>query len=190
MSKLLIRFLSDENSTNWFQVNLLFENEEVCYYNLVINDDKDEYHFSQNVRGGEWYNFDVNKFFKYKVELLKFDGKKINVIEREIFHINKHNFNIILRSDDPLDIKIWKFYLWLLQIKYNYRFNIIENEYPDQTYEDFVEISRYSYDKYLKKSEEPLTDDYSSITIISKLFGIVDDDSEIRNHPWLVEYVS
>lgn len=191
MNNFFIRFLSDENSVNWFQVNLLFNDEVNCYYNLIVSDDKDIIHNAQGVAGnGNWYNYDFNKIFKYKIKLLKFDGENISLMDQDFFDIKNHNLNIILKSDNEKDIKIWKYYLWLIQIKFNFKFNIIENYTPEQSFGDYVEISRLAYDNYLIKSEKPLTDDYSSLTIITTLFDIIDDNSDIINHPWLVKYIS
>ena len=70
----------------------------------------------------------------------------------------------------------WKEYLLTIESKLNTKFNIIINDgflKFDNTH-DYVEISRASYDNYLKRSATPLTDDYSSLTIVKSLFDIID----------------
>jgi len=69
------------------------------------------------------------------------------------------------------------------------KFNIIENKKIDQIFEDYVEISRMAYDTYLKSSKK-ITEDYSSLKIITTLFDVLDDNCEIINHPWLINYIS
>lgn len=181
-----VRFLYDEKSINWLQIIFVGGTIDNSY-NAIISGNNDELYYATKIVPNTWWNYSFNKIFKYNVKVLEFDGDDISVMCEKNFDIKNHNFNISLKSEDEKEIKIWKYYLWLLQLKLDTKFNIIVNcDFEDQNYGDFVEISRKSYDNYLKKCHEPLTDDYSSLTIIRKIFNIVEDDSDIINHPWLI----
>jgi len=179
-----VRFLSDENSVNWFQLTF-YGGLENHYYSIIISDNKDDIYHCVSVENQNWYNYDPNKIFQYNIKLLQFDGETIQLVDETNFNIKNHNFNIILKSESEKEIKIWKFYLWLLQLKMNVKFNIVVNEDLEQNDGDYFEISKNAYDNYLKKTDTPLTDDYSSITIITSMFNVLDDNSDILNHTWL-----
>jgi hypothetical protein len=180
-----VRFLYDDKSVNWFQI-IFVGGASDCYYNAVTSGNNDELYYAVKIYPKTWWNYDFNKIFNYNVKILQFDGDEISVMCEKNFDIKKHNFNITLKSEDEKQIRIWKYYLWLIQLKLGVQFNIIVNEdFENQDYGDYVEISRKSYDNYLRKCRHPLTDDYSSLTIIRKVFNIIEDDSEIVNHPWL-----
>lgn len=181
-----IRFFN-ENSINWFQITFFFQEEVDCYYNMIVSDESESVYYASNIKSGFWYSYNFGKAFKYNVKLLKFDGDNITAICEDNFNIKDHNINVILKSDNEQEIKIWKYYFWLLQIKLNYKINIFINEdCSSNDIDTFVEISKESYINYLKKSETPLTDDYSSLTIISNLLDIADDKTKILNHPWFL----
>ena len=183
-----VRFINDENSINWFQTTIYYDNfdNENSYFDIVVQDDTDTIYYAMLVHNNNWYNFQFDKIFNYKIKCLIFDGDTIKVLDEIKFDIKKHNFNIVLKSDNKEEIKIWKYYLWLVQIKLDVKFNIKVNEYFQfDNVNDFVEISRKSYEMYLKRSEKPLNNDFSSLTIITSLFDILDDNSDILNHPWL-----
>lgn len=175
--------MSDERSINWFQINFHFQELPNCYYNVIVDDD-DYIYYSKNINSNNYYNYDYCKAFKYNIKLIQFDGEIIKLIHEEKFDFKKHNFNIILKSNDYKEIQIWKYYLLLVQLKLDVKINIILND-VSQDDGDYVEISKTAYNHYLNISDKPLTDDYSSITIISTLFNVIDDNSEIINHPWL-----
>ena len=180
-----VRFLYDEHSVNWFQI-IFIGGETNNYYNAITSGNNDELYYAVKIQTNTWWNYDFNKIFNYNIKILQFNGEDISVVSEKNFDVKNHIFNISLKSIDEKEIKIWKYYLWLLQLKMNTKFNIIVNDdFENQNYGDFVEISRKSYDNYLKKCHEPLTDDYSSLTIIRKIFNIIEDDSEIINHSWL-----
>jgi len=182
------RFICDNDSKNWFQITIP-ENylDDRCYYNAIISDENDTFYYDEIITNNKWFNFDVfGKVFKYNIKILKFDGDNITTFENYNFNIKNHNFNISLRSEDKNEIRIWKYYLWLIQIKYHIKFNIIENDILyDDSLSDFIEISKKSYSNYLKTCEKPITNDYSSLTIISTLFDILTDNYDIVNHPWI-----
>ena len=184
------RFVSYD-SMNYLQLSFDFNAQENEYYNIVISNENDDIFYSSNIENLHWYNFDFFKVFKYNLKFLKFDGDEIKFIHQEIFDPNNHNFNIMLKTDNDKEMKIWKYYLWLLQIKYGYKFNIIENENFENMddYNDYVEISMEAYKIFLRKQKNAIVNDYSSLTIISKLFDIIEDNSDIINHPWLKEYL-
>lgn len=177
-----VRFLTND-SINWFQVSFDFQELPNCTYSMIMYDNKNYIWYPQNIKSGMWYNYDFNKVFNYTVKLLQFDGDEIKVIDEKNFNIKNHDFNILLKSEDKKELQYWKYYLILIQLKLNVKFNI-KNELLNQDFGDYIEISRKAYDNYLKKCETPITDDYSSLTIIRSLFDIV-DDSDIINHPWL-----
>jgi len=180
-----ISFLYDNNDVNWFQFILSGDVDPVCYYNVEVNDDINDKHYAFSINHGQWKNLDFN-VFKYYVKLLKFCGGEISIINECVFDIKNHNFNISLISEDVKEIRIWKYYLWLIQLKMDCKFNIVVNERFEEQGDgnDYVCISRKAYDNYLLKSETPLTDDYSSLTIIRSIFKVV-DDSDIIKHPWI-----
>ena len=167
-------------------LTFFFQEEPDSYYNMIVSDEKESVYYASNIKSGFWHSYNFGKVFKYNVKILKFDGDSITTICEDIFNIKDHNMNVILKSDDEQEIKIWKYYLWLLQIKLNSKINIIINEDISNETDTFVEISKESYINYLKKSEKSLTDDYSSLTIISSLLDIADDKTEILNHPWFL----
>ena len=179
-----VRFFNDNESINWFQITFFFQDEPDCYYDVIVSDDIESVYYASLIKSGFWHSYNFGKAFRYNVRLLKFDGDNITTICEDNFDINDHTINVILKSDDEKEIKIWKYYLWLLQIKMNFKMNIFINEYISNDTDTFVEISEKSYINYLKKSEKPLTDDYSSLTIISSLLDIANDKTEILNHPW------
>lgn len=175
-----------DNSANLFYVTTHFQECENCYYNIIMSDDKDTIYYPANIKNGFWYRFDFDKVFRYNVKMLQFDGDNVKKIDEKYFSLKEHNFNIFLKSDDEKEIKFWKDYLLIMQLKFNTKFNIIHKYVSlENQIGDYVEISRDAYDIFLKKSYNSLTDDYSSLTIIRSLFNVVEDDSEIINHPWL-----
>ena len=182
-----VRFFNDSESVNWFQITFFFQEEIDCYYNMIVSDENESIYYASNIKSGFWYSYNFGKVFKYNVKILKFDGDNIKTVCEDNFNIKDHNINVMLRSDDEREIKIWKYYLWIIQIKLNKKINIFINEdYVLNDTDTFLEISNKSYINYLKKNETPLTDDYSSLTIISSLFDIADNKTEILNHPWFL----
>lgn len=182
-----VRFFC-ENSSNQTQITFHYNEEKNCYYNAIIKNDDESVFYAINVKSGFWNSFNFGKPFRYNINLLKFDGDVIKFIFNDNFDVKDHNFNITLKSDDEKQIKIWKYYLWLLQLKLNVKFNVIVNEEFDKNdTDDFVEISIPVYINLLKKSDKPIIDDYSSLTIISSILDIIEDKDklELFNHPWL-----
>ena len=185
-----IRFISDENSINWFQITMDYRDNN-CEYCISITDYKNSMCYTQPVENKKWYNYDFGNIFRYDVKLLKFGYDKIRIVNNAKFDIKNHNFNIILKSDDEKEIKIWKYYLWLIQLKLDVKFNIIESKnYIDENYIDVIEISKNAYDYHLKRFNNS-TNDYSSVKIITTLFDVLDDDkiSEILKHPWFSDII-
>jgi hypothetical protein len=79
-----------------------------------------------------------------------------------------------LKSDNMQEIKIWKDYLKLVESSLEINFDYIINQdlpEPDKIL-DTIEISKDRYDIFLRYSNRPLTNDYSSLTIIKTLFDI------------------
>lgn len=145
-----VRFVSDDSSMNWLQVNINFEKYKD--YVLSIFDEFDNIYHANSIEH-LWYNYTFGRVFKYDLKISLYGEDNVKT-ERMKFNINDHKFNIILISDNDQDIRIWKYYLWLIQIKYDVKFNIIENKKIDQIFEDYVEISRMAYDTYLKSSKK------------------------------------
>jgi len=159
------------------------------HYHLIMTDDEDDMYYAIVVEPGFWYNFNVN-VYKWNFKLLEFDGDEISILVEDKIDIEK--FNISLISDDEEEIKIWKYYLWLVQVKLGYKFDIIVNqEFLDNEFEegDYVEISRECYNNYIKKTTTPLRNDYSSLTIITTIFSVLNNEEkdEILNHDWLTK---
>jgi hypothetical protein len=178
-----IRFICDTNSVNWLQITTNY-NESSDYY-ISVSDDKNLMCHTIPVKNNMWYNYDFGYVFKYSIKLLKFGSDKVKIIKNEDFDIRNHNFNIILKSDDSNEIKTWKYYLWLIQLKFDVRFNIIENENIELEGET-IEISRAAYQYHLNKFY--IQNDYSSSTIIKTLFDVMHENEvkEILNHPWFI----
>lgn len=180
----IIRYLSDENSANWLQIS--FYCDKPHNYIVVVSDEEDNIIHTIDMTDELWHNFILN-VFSYNIKLLELSDDSFKIINEQKFDIKNHNFNIILKSENNDEIKIWKYYLWLIQLKLDVKFTIIVNEdFPTQDgcCCDFFEISRKAYDIYLENNSKS-TDDYSSINIITTLFDVIKDKSEILNHPWL-----
>jgi len=142
-------------------------------YNIKLT--KDSYSVANFVKcenGKAIINCYPGKFFKYKIKIISQIDDKLEIIKEEEFNINKHQFYLFLNSDNDQEIEIWKNYIKLvesiLSIKINYIINDIFN-----TSDDIIEISKNRYDNYIKESETPLRNDYSSLTIIKTLFDIL-----------------
>lgn len=181
-----IRFISDDDSINWLQITMNYKDCDSCDYCISVTDYKNSLCYTQPVENKMWYNYDFGNIFRYNVKLLKFGYDKTRIVNNAKFDIKNHTFNIILKSDDSKEIKIWKYYLWLIQLKLDVKFNIIESKnYVDENYIDIIEISKSAYDYHLKRFNNP-TNDYSSFTIIKTLFDVIDEDKvlEILKHPW------
>jgi len=161
-----------ENSINLFVVDFDFKEESNCYYNMIMSDNKNYIYYPGNVKGNFSYQYEFDKVFKYNVKLLQFDGEIIKLIDEKNFNIKNHNFTIILKSEIMKDLEIWNDYLMMVEARLGVKFNIT-NGYSQKNTKDAVEISRASYDNFLKKSIKPLTNDYSSLTIIKSLFDIL-----------------
>lgn len=176
------------DSDNYVKVGLNnFDDSK--HYHLIMSDDEDDMYYAVVVEPGFWYNFNVN-VYKWNFKLLEFDDNEIHVMVEDKFDFQ--NFNISLISDDEEEIKIWKYYLWLVQMKFDCKFEIIINkEFIDNEFDEgnYVKISRESYNNYIKKTTTPLRNDYSSLTIITTLFNVLNNEekNEILNHVWLTK---
>lgn len=169
------------NNMNSMRLIFQFQETQNCFYNAIIFDNNDNIYRNVDVSSGHWFDLYFDNFFKYKIKLLSFDGNIVKIMYEKSFDINDHNFLISLQSTNKDDIDIWKNYLLLVESALNVKFKIIINgKIPINNKMDVVEISRYKYDLYLKHSNMPLTEDYSSLTIIKKLFYILDDESDIK----------
>lgn len=113
------------------------------------------------------------KFFKYNIKLILQENDNLILLEEIKFDKNKHKFFIILISENDEEIQIWKNYLKLAESVLNIKIDYIINSKSNKQ-DDIIEISKNKYDIYLKQSEIPLRDNYSSLTIIKTLFDIFD----------------
>jgi hypothetical protein len=180
---LLPKFLNDSNSINWTQLNIFAKNNKSI---ISILDTKRYICYNVNFGENDWYNFDFGNIFKYDIKVVSFNGDNSKeIIYHKKFDIRNHKFNIALKSENNNEIKTWKFYLWLIQLKMNVKFNIIENEdFLSQDHGDYVEISKKAYEHFLNRSMNEIPD-YSSLNIIESLFDVLEDNSDILNHPWI-----
>jgi len=142
---------------------------------MIISDNNDEVYMSTEVKNGHWYKYWFSFFFKYNIKLLSFDGENVEIIDEKNFDIKNHKFLINLRTESNQELNIWRDYLSLVESTLSTKFDIIVNADlpPEQDLTDTIEISRLMYDLYLGSSEKPLTNDYSSLTIIKTLFNIL-----------------
>ena len=145
------------------------------FYHVIINDDKDRVYLTSMVENYHWYKYWFSNFFKYNIKLLSFDGEIVKIVDEKTFDIKNHQFLINLKSNNDQEIDIWKNYLKLVETTLNVKFDYIINSDlpPLENIIDTIEISRSMYDSSLSSSEKPLTDDYSSLTIIKTLFDVL-----------------
>ena len=168
-------FTAQFKEENCLFVLFHFPSKDGCYYHMIISDDKGDIYLTDNVKNGFWYKYGFSKFFKYDIKLLSFDGEKPELIDQKIFDIRNHKFLINLKSSNEQEIKIWTDYLKFIETTLSTQFDYVINgdlPEPDKIL-DTIEISRFQYDAYIKSSDKPLTDDYSSLTIIKTLFDIL-----------------
>jgi hypothetical protein len=114
-------------------------------------------------------NYISNNIFKYKITLISQINGVLEILEKKVFDIKDHNFTLNLKSENENEIKIWKDYIKLVESILNTKINYLINS--ERT--NVIEISRYYYDCLLKQSENPITEDYSSLTIIKSIFDIL-----------------
>jgi len=146
-----------------------------CYYHIIIEDDKGDIYVTTDIKNYFWYKYVFNKFFKYHIKLLCFDGETVEMIDEKIFDKRNHKFLMSLKSDNEQEIRIWKDYLKLIESSLEINFDYLINgdlPEPDKIL-DTVEISKTKYEIFLRGSNRPLTNDFSSLTIIKTLFDIL-----------------
>lgn len=118
-------------------------------------------------------NYDSINAFKYNITLLSQVNGSFEILEKKEFNIKNHNFLLNLKSENENEIRIWKDYIQLIVSILNTKINYIVNSEIYTNKSDTIEISKYFYDNLLMKSERPITEDYSSLTIIKNLFNIL-----------------
>jgi hypothetical protein len=114
-------------------------------------------------------NYISNNIFQYKITLISQFNGVLEILEKKVFDIKDHDFLLNLKSENENEIKIWKDYIKLVESILNTKINYIVNNENINA----IEISRFFYDCILKQSENPITEDYSSLTIIKSLFDIL-----------------
>ena len=165
-----VRFRNISPSVNTIQMDFHWSTELNCYHSYILTDNKDIY-INEIVKNGWWYRYDISKVFNYKIKLLSFDGSVVQIMDEKLFDIKNHNFTINLKTDIPEELDIWKNYLKIIENTFNVNFILLHNSNLDiSSDQDSFEISRSAYENYLIRYTKPITNDYSSLTIVKTLF--------------------
>jgi len=179
MSKSKNGFFSINLRKDMIHITCIFPYEkENAYYQLIVKDFDNRSYNTLEIENNKWFE---RPFYetKYDFTLLEFDGNETKIVDTIQFDIRNHNYLINLKSHDISELMLWKGYLDSVQSHYSNILldnikvvvNGVEPEYINDI--DFVEISYERYIEYLKNSNKPLTDDYSSLTIIKTLFNVI-----------------
>ena len=165
-----IRFRNMTPSVNSIQMDFHWPLDLNYYHSYILTDDKDIY-INEIIKNGWWYRYNIEKVFNYNIKLLSFDGSVVKIMDEKLFDMKNHKFTINLKSDLPEELEIWKSYLKIIESSFHTNFTILYNFNDDISSEqDSVEISKEAYENNLIKYTKPITNDYSSLTIIKTLF--------------------
>lgn len=165
MNENLIVVVSDDRDENYTVYGVFNKELKENQYAVAL--------FIRSYDGKSFFTHYSDKFFKYKINIISQIDDVLSNITEINFDPKYHKFFLRLKSNDQNEIEIWKNYIKLLEsisnIKIEYSINSNTNILDNF---DTIEISKESYEKYIRQSNRPVTDDYSSLTIIKTLFNI------------------